>query len=134
MQEERLQVLKMVDEGKITVDEATKLLDALKGTAAMHHAAVAPSPNFEEKFNSFTKDTKEFFKDVGSKINHMYKEAEPKIKSATKAVVCKTANLADNISQSLNEKAKNMESAAQNTENPCHQTTDAPADNGPKPE
>ena len=59
MQEERLQVLKMVDEGKITVDEATKLLDALK-------LAGGPQANLDEKFNAFAKDTKEFFKEMGT--------------------------------------------------------------------
>jgi len=126
MQEERMLVLKMVDEGKICVDEATKLLDALKTTGA--HAG----PTFEEKFNSFTNDTKEFFKDVGCKINKMYKNAEPKIKDAAKTVVAKTADIADNISQSLNEKVKDM------NEQPCGECcapeANAPQCNGPRPE
>jgi polyhydroxyalkanoate synthesis regulator phasin len=126
MQEERLQVLKMIDEGKISVDEATKLLDALK-------SAGGQQANFEEKFNAFARDTKEFFKDVGNKINEMYKEAEPKIKEATKTVVAKTATLADNISQSLNEKAKKMDSG-ECCADCCPDYDDAPADNGPPPE
>jgi len=127
MQEERLQVLKMVDEGKITVDEATKLLDALK-------LAGGPQANLDEKFNAFAKDTKEFFKEMGAKINEMYKEAEPKIKEATKTVVSKTANLADNISQSLNEKIKKMDDGeCCNSCDPCGSCEDAPADNGPGP-
>ena len=123
MQEERMQVLKMVDEGKITVDEATKLFDALKLTGG-----AANQQNFEEKFNNFTKETKEFFKEVGCKINELYKKAEPKIKEVGTNVVAKTADIADNISKSLNEKVKKME------EGDCCCSGDAPADNGPRPE
>ena len=130
MQEERMQVLKMVDEGKISVDEATKLLDALRITGGVQS-------NFEDKFNAFAKDTKEFFKDVGNKINEMYKDAEPKIKEATKTVVSKTANLADNISQSLNEKIKKMDDGeccgTCDPCDPCDPCDDSPADNGPPP-
>jgi len=125
MQEERMKVLEMVDEGKISVDEATKLLHSL--------GAGHDGPSFEEKFNKFSHDTKEFFKDVGGKINEMYKEVEPKVKSATQKVVSKTADIAENISQKLDEKAKSMEK----TDACCCSTEDyceAPADNGPRPE
>jgi len=121
MQEERMQVLKMVDEGKISVDEATKLLDALRVSGGQQ-------VNLEEKFNAFAKDTKEFFKDVRNKINVMYKEAEPKIKEATKTVVAKTANFADSISQNLNEKVKKMDDG-----DCCTDCEDKPADNGSPP-
>jgi gas vesicle protein len=129
MQEERLQVLKMVEDGKITVDESIKLLEALKG---------GPSgPGLEEKFNNFAKETKEFFKDVGKKVNEMYKGAEPKIKEATKKVAAKTAEVADSISQSINEKIKKAEEAGC-----CSDSAESadlgdeqkpPADNGPAP-
>jgi len=105
MQEERMQILKMIEDGKITADEGTKLLEVLKGGAAA-------SPSFEEKFNKFTKDCGEFFKEIGDKVNVMYKKAEPKIKDATKAVAAKTAEVCDSISHSLNEKVKKMECAA----------------------
>jgi len=127
MQEERIQVLKMVDEGKISVDEAAKLLDALRVSGA-------GQANFEEKFNAFAKDTKEFFKEIGTKINEMYKDAEPKIKEATKTVVSKTASLADNISQSLNEKIKKMDDGeCCDSCDPCGSCDDKPTDNGPPP-
>ena len=124
MQEERMQVLKMVDEGKITVDEATKLLETLKGGDS--------GKQFEEKFKAFSQDMKEFCKDVTCKINEMTKKAEPKIKEFTKNVVSKTADIADNISQSLNEKVKNMEEDC--CEAPCECDEGAPVCNGPKPE
>lgn len=103
MQEERMQVLKMVEDGKISVDEATKLFEALKGVA------IHPGESFEDKFNNFTKESKSFFKDIGSKVNEMYKKAEPKIKGASKAVAEKTAKVCDNISRSINEKIEREE-------------------------
>jgi len=127
MQEERMKILEMVDEGKITVDEATKLLDSLG--AKDYEKGV----NFEEKFKDFSQDMKEFAKDVTAKINDMTKKAEPKIKEFTKSVVSKTANIADNISQSLNEKIKNMENCECECECACEEEVH-PADNGPRPE
>ena len=134
MQNERLQVLKMVEDGKINVDDATKLLEALKTTGA------PAGPVFEEKFKDFACDMKEFCKDVTCKINEMTKKAEPKVKEFAKTVVTKTANIADNISQSLNEKIKNMDDCCEcNCDECCPPTTeetccDEPKDNGPRPE
>ncbi|MDR2168379.1 MAG: hypothetical protein LBE35_11115 [Clostridiales bacterium] len=122
MQEERIQVLKMVEDGKITVDESIKLLEALR--------IGEPAADFEKKFNKFASDTKEFFKDIGKKVNELYKGAEPKIKEATKKVAAKTAEVADNISQSLNEKIKK---ADEECCAPCD-AQEVPADNGPPPE
>ncbi|MCL2235789.1 MAG: hypothetical protein FWB98_05050 [Defluviitaleaceae bacterium] len=122
MQEERMKVLEMINEGKITADEGAKLLEALRcGDGGQ---------KFEEKFNKFAHDTKDFFKDVGGKINEMYKEVEPKVKSATQKVVSKTADIAENISQKLDEKAKSMEADC----GCCCSTDEAPEGNGPRPE
>jgi len=127
MQEERMIVLKMVDEGKITVDEATKLLEGLRGTGS------DVGRQFEEKFKDFSADMKEFAKDVTCKINDMTKKAEPKVKEFAKNVVSKTAEVADNISQSLNEKVKSMDGECCESE-PCCCDEEQPADNGPRPE
>ena len=126
MHNERLQVLKMVEDGKITVDEATELL------AALHATGGDPGISFEERFKDFTKDMKEFAKDVTCKVNELTKKAEPKIKEFTKTVAAKTANIADNISNSLNEAIKNMENCGCECECGCKE--EAPADNGPRPE
>ena len=129
MQEERMQVLKMVDEGKITVDEATKLLEGLRA------AGGEGSRQFEEKFKEFASDMKEFAKDVTCKINEATKKAEPKVKEFAKNVVSKTADIADNISQSLSEKVKNMEgNCCEGEPCECDDQDLTPADNGPRPE
>jgi len=126
MQEERMQVLKMIEDGKITVDEATKLLDALKTSSHEY------SPGFEEKFNKFSAESKEFFKEMGVKIGEMCEKARPKIESATKTVAAKTADIADNIAQSLNEKIAKMEEKCDCSDGCCGEHH--PADNGSKPE
>lgn len=122
MQSERLQVLKMVEEGKITVDEATKLIETLSNTTEG-----STHINFEEKFNNFSQNMQDFAKDVSCKVNEIYKSAEPKIKEFTKSVVSKTADLADNISMSLHEKIKDMEWK------PDDLFEDEPQSNGPRP-
>ena len=123
MQNERMQVLKMVEDGTITVDEATKLLETLQATSN------EPGKQFEEKFKDFSRDMKEFAKDVTCKINELSKKAEPKIKEFTKNVVAKTADIADNISQSLNEKIKNMEACGCC----CNEAEGGCNCNGPRP-
>lgn len=122
-----MHVLKMVDEGKITVDEAAKLLDSLRITGA------ESTKKLEEKFKDFAHDMKEFAKDVTCKVNELSKKAEPKIKEFTKTVVAKTADITGNISQSLNEKVKNMEDKYCEDECTCD-CDDQPDDNGPRPE
>ena len=102
MEKERMQVLKMIDEGKITVEEGARLLDILTSQSDKRAAKM------EEKFSKFSKDTKDFLKDMGSKINHLYEKAEPKVKAATKKAADKTADIAESISQSLTDKAKDI--------------------------
>jgi len=67
----------------------------------------------------------------------MTKKAEPKVKEFAKTVVSKTAEVADNISQSLNEKIKSMEECECECKECCPPSDDCcdePKDNGPKPE
>jgi len=131
MQNERMQVLKMIEDGKISVDEAAKLLEALRVSAA------PAGPDLNEKFKDFACDMKDFCKDVTCKINEMTKKAEPKVKEFAKTVVSKTAEVADNISQSLNEKIKSMEECECECNECCPPSNDCcdePKDNGPKPE
>ena len=105
MQEERMAILKMIDEGKISVDEAAKLF------AALGAKPCDPQPSFEEKWAKFQEDAKEFFKEMGQKFGQACEKARPKLESATKTVVAKTASIADNISQSLNQRVAKMESS-----------------------
>lgn len=103
--EERMMILNMVQDGKLTSDEAAKLLDALKvGTPEVEHTF-----DMEEKIHKFTQSVDSFARDVTDKLGTAFKDAEPKIKKATKKAVEKTASVIDDISKSLNDSLKNME-------------------------
>ena len=100
---ERMQVLKMIEDGKVSVDDGAKLLEALHATGGQ------PGPTFEEKFKDFSCEMKKFAKNVTKKVDELAKKAEPKVKDFAKTVVAKTAKLADNISVKLDEAVKKME-------------------------
>jgi len=123
---ERMQVLKMVEDGKITVDEATKLFEAMNFSAY----TVEESKNFDEKFNKFASDMKDFAKDVACKVNELAKKVEPKVKEVAKNVVAGTANIADNISKSLNEKLKASEGCCGEEGCGCEENTNSQEDCG----
>ncbi|HDQ73160.1 MAG TPA: hypothetical protein ENN19_13870 [Chloroflexi bacterium] len=50
MSEERMQILQMLEDGKITADEATTLLRALSGGQQKSSAGKSPLPNAENRF------------------------------------------------------------------------------------
>lgn len=128
MQNERMKVLQMLEDGVVTADEATKLLEALQSTGETR-----------SQFQDFAHDMKRFAKEVTCKINELAKKAEPKVKEFTKTVVAKTADIADNISQSLNEKVRKMENCCETeADNDCccccgSETEAAENGNGPCP-
>lgn len=105
LKEERIMILNMVQDGKLTTDEATKLLNALRvGTLEVESGF-----DMEEKIYKFTKSVDSFAKDVTGKLGTAFKDAEPKLKKATKTAVEKTAKVIDDISKSLNDSLKSME-------------------------
>jgi len=103
MKEERLQILKMVEDGKISVEDAEKLLQAIRPDNWKE-----AGPSFDERVKEFSQNAESFAKDLGAKTSALYKGVEPKIKKATKVVVEKTAYIVDELSKSLNETLKNM--------------------------
>lgn len=107
MKKERLKVLEMVESGKISVEEASKLLEALKSSTDLDW-----EPDYddaEEKLNQFSKNVDAFAKDFSDKFSSTFKEVEPKLRAATKTVIEKTVSIIDDISKSLNETAKNLD-------------------------
>jgi polyhydroxyalkanoate synthesis regulator phasin len=93
MKEERIMILKMVDEGKITADDGVKLLKAL-----------SRSVDTEEKISKAAKHFKE-------KVSDIAKEAEPKVKKAAHDIKVKSGEVADVIG----EKIKNKMNSAKDT-------------------
>ena len=111
MKEERLRVLKLVEEGKITVDEAAKLLEVMMASKAPEEDFVTDSREFERKFAAFAKNAESFAKDCGDKVGDAFREVEPKLRKVSKVVLVKTAAIIDDLSKALNESLHNMETA-----------------------
>lgn len=128
MKKERLKVLEMVEEGKISVDEATKLLETLKAGADFEWGA-ADYDDAEERLNQFSKNVDAFAKDFSDKFSSAFKEVEPKLKSATKVVIEKTVSMIDEVSRSLHEAATNMETVEKPETEPEPEPADEPVEN-----
>ena len=117
MKKERIKILEMLEEGKISVDDATKLLESLKGCGDFGW-----EPGYEdaeEKLHQFSKNVDSFARDFSEKFSVVFKEVEPKLKSATRVVLEKTVSLLDDVSRSLHEAANNMEPKCNCVEEDC---------------
>ena len=116
--EERMLILNMVREGKITVDESIKLLEALnEGESEAFEGNYGYE--MEDKVNSFTASLDNFAKDMNEKAKTTYKDFEPKLKNATKTVVEKTVGVLVDITNSLNESLQNMEKSEKCEDENC---------------
>ncbi len=105
MKQERLKVLTMLENGTITVDDATRLLEAIGASNRISECGVM----FEEQASKVAQTLDSVSKDVGNKMGAVYKSVEPKVKLAAKVVAEKIAAVADDVSKSLNETAKNLQ-------------------------
>ena len=111
MSEERMKILQMVEEQKLSVEQAIKLLDAVKEQHP-HVRRVQQSfekADFEAKLTKLANNIESFAKDFGGKMEVTFKDMEPKIKKATKTVVEKTADLVNDISKAINESISKAE-------------------------
>ena len=91
MNEEKLMILKMVDEGKISTNEAVKLINALSEKKPDR------SIELEDKVQKATKAVDNFAKDVKTKVGEIAKNAEPKVRDATFAIVDKTTEITEEL-------------------------------------
>jgi DNA-binding ferritin-like protein (Dps family) len=117
MKQERMRILDLLESGKITADEAAKLLESIKrpnGQDSWFDGETAE--HVGEKFQHFTKHVDKFTKDFGGRVELVYKDLEPKIKKVSQAVLEKTASVFDDISKSLNEALENAKKAADETD------------------
>jgi len=106
--EERMLILNMVSEGKISVDESVKLLEALNAGES-DGMDFGYNNEIEDKVNGFTTSLDNFAKEMNEKAKTTYKDFEPKLKNATKTVVEKTVSVLEDITKSLYESLQNME-------------------------
>lgn len=119
MNNEKMAILKMLEEGKISAEEAAKLLEALgqdesggakKASKTDFNNSTSSSKNAENKNagnNYSDSDAKtgegfeKFTEEMGRKLGVFMKDMEPKIQKFTEIVVEKTTIAADNISKSF---------------------------------
>jgi polyhydroxyalkanoate synthesis regulator phasin len=131
MKQAKMKVLELLEAGKITADEAAKLLEAMKRSD--NHGAFMfdeeTKEEFEEKVARFTKNVDVFARDFGSKVESVYRDFEPKIKKASHVVLEKTASVFDEISKSLHESLENARAAAAKQEGCCEENDDTPREN-----
>jgi polyhydroxyalkanoate synthesis regulator phasin len=130
MKQARMKVLEMLENGKITADEAARLLEAMKrpegaGTVIFDEET---KEELEEKFARFTKNVDVFAREFGSKVESAYREVEPKLKKASHVVLEKTASIFDDISKSLNDSLENARKAAEESAQ-CDDADDTPREN-----
>ena len=110
LREERIMILEMVREGKISTEDATKLLNSIgagSGTKEVDQEEI------EEKFNRFYNSVDSFAKDLKDRFGKVYKDAEPKVKDVTKKAMVKTASLMEELSEKISESVSKLEETAE---------------------
>jgi len=106
MNNEKMRVLDMLDAGKITADEATKLLEALKGAGFMNKET---RENVEDKLRNFGQECGRLAREAGAKLQVLYKEVEPKVKKASQAALEKAACVLEDIACAINKSLEKTE-------------------------
>ncbi len=100
MESDKLLILKMLEEKKITAEEAAKLLESVGGGKATkkvyNHDNNTNRPNSQEG-----QSIDDFTSDMAKKFDNLAKDLEPKIHSLTKVIAQKTADAADKLSKTL---------------------------------
>ncbi|MCL2217032.1 MAG: hypothetical protein FWB91_08445 [Defluviitaleaceae bacterium] len=120
MNNEKMRVLDLLEAGKISTDEAAKLLEVLG--ANPRFVSKETRENMEEKLQQFAKDVNKFAKDVGSKMQDFYREVEPKVKKASQTALEKAASALDNLACSINESLEKKEAGCCEGEEPKDDT------------
>ena len=110
LKEERMMILEMVKDGKISADDAVKLLEGMQPSGRpKNNFSNYDNEEIEEKFNKFYQNVDGFAKDLKSKLDGAYRDVEPKIKSTTKKIMEKTACAMEDLSKSISDSARKME-------------------------
>ncbi|MCL2286815.1 MAG: hypothetical protein FWC32_10700 [Firmicutes bacterium] len=123
---EKLRVLELLEAGKITADEAAKLLEVLGGSKIMSKET---RDNVEEKLQQFAQDVSKFAKDAGCKMQEFYKTAEPKIKKASQTALEKAAAALDGLACSISESIEKAEAGCCDEGCDCGGSDDEPKPN-----
>ena len=98
---EKMRVLDLLESGKISADEAAKLIEAFG--SGPRFMTKENRENIEEKLQQFSKDVNKFAKECGTKVHAFYKDVEPKLKKASYVSLEKCANVLDKLAKSIHE-------------------------------
>ena len=111
MPNEKMMILNMLQEGKITADEAAKLLSnvdgggtsskAPKSTASTSHTSSSASNSNDSRRPDSAKSGSVDFDELGRKFASFAKDLEPKFQKATEFVAETTVTIADKLSKSI---------------------------------
>jgi len=126
MTDPKMRVLDLVESGKISADEAAKLIQALG--SGPRFISKESKDSIEEKLQVFAKDVNKAAKELAGKVQEFYKDVEPKIKKASQSALEKAACSLDNLAQSINE---SIEKGAEECN--CESKEECCDDNTPKP-
>lgn len=105
MQEERLLVLKMLQDGKINVDQAEKLLNALSYNNFDYdnYFCEYKQNELECKIKKISRSIDGLVKDLGDGAKNIYKNMEPRLKKAAQCVTKKASVIARELSEKLSQ-------------------------------
>ena len=120
---EKMRVLDLLESGKITADEAAKLIEALGHGPRVF--TKENKENIEEKLQQFSKEVNKFAKDAGVKIQEFYKEVEPKLKKAGYVALEKCATTLDSLAKSIHESLEKNEECCKDETCECDDTPKA---------
>ena len=133
MNNEKMRVLDMLDAGKITADEAAKLLEVLKGPG---HSFMAKETrdNLEDKLRCFAQDCGKFAKETSEKAQVWYKGVEPKLKKAGQAALERAACVLEDLACTINASLEKQDDCCGEEGCCCAPppATDCCGDEGPK--
>ncbi len=113
MSVEKIKILKMLEEGKISAEDAAKLLSLTDGAPAEsgRTGQSAPGSTYTHSSGSYTgsqtnnqrpaSSGSSFAEDLGKKFDTFMRDIEPKLRSFSEVVVEKTAAAADSLSKSF---------------------------------
>ncbi len=104
MKEERMMILNMLESGKVSAEEAARLLEVIgKGKEKEECCSSKFSQDVEEKVQQLGATVDIWAKELAEKMDGVIREVEPKLKKVTQIIVEKTAATIDEIAQTMRE-------------------------------
>jgi len=105
---EKMRVLDLLEAGKISAEEAARLLESLGKSRVFDKEK---RDQVEEKLQRFAADVNRFAREVGDKVQIMYKNVEPKIKKASHTALEKAAAALDELAHTIHDSLEKGEAA-----------------------